>query len=90
MWGSTGNEYGYVCSLWSKSSTGREIIWGNTEEGKKIPLDPIAPVYETLDRTVLMDKGQFVRRAVAYVSHFSTCSHANDFSSSRKRVEEKP
>jgi hypothetical protein len=53
-----------------------------TEEGKIIPLDKRAPVYEVVaDLT-----GQVVaRRAYSiYVSHFSTCPKANDFSASKK------
>ena len=61
---------------------GKEIVWGTTEEGKKIPLDPRPPVYRKLaivNGELTVDRVDF-----ALVSHFATCSKANDFSSSKK------
>ena len=65
---------------------GKEIIWGKTEDGKKIPLDPVPPVYRffvTMEED-LQDNA--VERAGRnyMVSHFATCKNANDFSASRK------
>lgn len=76
---------------------GKPILWGVTSDGKKIPLDPRAPVYVVrvlecpgtdhqvirLERSSLID-GMEVdgEPQVAYVSHFATCPKANDFSSS--------
>jgi len=61
---------------------GREIIWVEhknpvTQEIKKVPLDPRAPTYRR------NEAGQWIR-SDAYVSHFSTCSQANQFSNSSK------
>lgn len=61
---------------------GKPIIFAKNETGKIVPLDARAPVYEI--------KKDFDGESVAsltqenfYVSHFSICSKANDFSSSR-------
>jgi hypothetical protein len=65
---------------------GRAISWGTTADGKKIPLDPSAPVYSILPE--LFPEGQHVERIeghAAMVSHFATCSHANQFSASKRR-----
>ena len=73
---------------------GKRIIWGVTSEGKRIPLDPAPPVYEVIGITG--DETYVGRRAAAgratpadgtlgfAVSHFSTCTKANDFSGARK------
>lgn len=58
------------------------MAWGETVDGKRIPLDPIAPVYKVvntgLSTRVERAEGSYM------VSHFSTCSQANKFSSSKK------
>lgn len=61
----------------------REIVFGLTEDGKRIPLDPRPPVYAVIGQN---EAGvPLVRRHVgAMVSHFATCPNANDFSGSRK------
>jgi hypothetical protein len=59
------------------------MIWAKTAEGKTIPLDSRAPVYEvTKDLT-----GEAIARRAegVYVSHFSTCPEANQFSASGKK-----
>ena len=58
---------------------GRKMLWGKTVEGKSIPLDASAPVYR-LDKV----KGTVERSQEFFVSHFSTCPRASDFSGSRK------
>lgn len=56
---------------------GAKILWGADEDGKAIPLDPSAPVYE--------EDGSVIRRTrLAYVSHFKTCPQANQFSATKK------
>jgi len=57
---------------------GIRIVWGTTPDGKRIPLDPRAPVYR-FDRTndtalliPLSDEDEGTRPYM--VSHFSTCS----------------
>lgn len=65
---------------------GKPIMWGVTEEGKKIPLDPKPPVYRVVhDRS---QDGKWTIRAIrkenCMVSHFATCPAANQFSASRK------
>lgn len=64
---------------------GKEIVWGVTEDGKRIPLDPKPPVYRLVD-----PEGQYTTRRVerdrtAMVSHFVTCPQANQFSRSRRK-----
>lgn len=66
---------------------GREIVWAlNSETGKRVPLDPMAPVYFLIERS-REDGGNECQRAPAqmYVSHFATCPQANDFSGSRRK-----
>jgi hypothetical protein len=62
---------------------GKPIVWGETIEGPKIPLDPRAPVYilspRRPDGTVVIK-----RTANALVSHFVTCSAADQFSGRNK------
>jgi hypothetical protein len=67
---------------------GRKIVWGyNPETKKNVPLDPSAPVYRIIDRTI---QGRVLRRVGAeeqvMVSHFKTCSKADEFSSSKRRT----
>ena len=57
---------------------GKKIVWGETPEGKKIPLDPSPPTYYYDD-----DSGECERTHNIYVSHFATCPFANDFSGSK-------
>jgi len=61
---------------------GKKIFWGITHEGKKIPLDASAPVYhfnpDEYGETIVKAKDM-------YVSHFSTCKRANDFSASKRK-----
>lgn len=69
----------------------KEIVWGKTIDGKFIPLDPKAPVYEMdcderTDPNIPQkeDSIPINRTHSAYVTHFATCPKANDFSASRK------
>ncbi len=63
---------------------GREIIWGKTEDGKSIPLDPKPPVYYPVAG---QGDGMVVRRGGGFVSHFATCRCASDFSANKRREE---
>ncbi len=63
-------------------SCGKEIIWAKTPEGKNIPLDAVAPVYDITLRDGIARKVSGV-----HVSHFSTCRKANDFSASKKKPQ---
>jgi hypothetical protein len=71
---------------------GKEIVWGTTEEGTKIPLDPRAPVYSLGPRKIGESAAfgethgdQLVKRtSLAMVSHFATCPKASQFSASNK------
>lgn len=62
----------------------KRILWGRSDEGKVIPLDPTPPVYE-IDSIERHGKAEIVvvRTRTAFVSHFATCSAASAFSSSR-------
>lgn len=75
---------------------GKKIIWGLTEEGKRIPMDPVPATYVCHGQGEDPVNGQHyrVRRAnpnkekaigQAYVSHFTTCPKASDFSGNRGR-----
>lgn len=65
---------------------GKEIIWGVTADGKRIPLDKTAPVYVQDHSFESADGEPVVRRpGTAWVSHFATCPKANDFSAVRKK-----
>ncbi len=71
---------------------GKRIIWGITPEGKKIPLDPGAAVY-TISRepgpTMAFIEPLYARDSDGekvrdhMVTHFATCSKANDFGKGR-------
>jgi hypothetical protein len=56
-------------------SCGRELTFARTPDGKVIPLDMVAPVYEL---EIDPDSGQAVaiRAPASHVSHFATCPHA--------------
>lgn len=66
---------------------GKQVIFVTTAEGKTCPLDPVAPVF-VRQRD---GEGGAVwaqdRSGEILVSHFSTCSRANDFSG-RNRGQE--
>ncbi len=64
----------------------KEIVWGVTADGKKIPLDPRAPVYQ-LGRVDIDGNQELSRTSMAMVSHFCTCPKANLFSGSNKPKE---
>lgn len=63
---------------------GKEIVWGLTGDGKKIPLDPKPPVYSFIgdgdEHSVPV-----IRHRGAMVTHFATCPEANRFSGSKKK-----
>jgi len=70
---------------------GKSIDWGVTPEGKKIPLDPSAPVYVITERSSRPDGSWGVQRTQdAMVSHFITCPDANRFSGSKRKVDARP
>lgn len=64
---------------------GKPIYWLNVE-GKSIPLDRSAPVYEITDN--VKSQGRRADRMRFAVSHFATCPKANDFSATK--AKEKP
>lgn len=67
---------------------GAEILWAKNENDKMIPLDAKAPVYLIKDvkdgETRCLRVGRDDLPA-CYVSHFSTCPKANEFSGGKKR-----
>ena len=79
---------------------GKPIVWGITEDGKRIPLDPRPPVYRVV-RVLIPDHGGncVVERERAHkpglevgsvlVSHFATCPKANEFSASGRETSER-
>lgn len=69
---------------------GKPVVWGETKDGKKIPLDPTPPVYKQfIDEfnNVWLERcfSELTRRPTAMVSHFATCKAANQFSGIRKK-----
>lgn len=70
---------------------GRPIVWGVTEDGKRIPLDPRAPVYRVVGSGVVKAERMVHREAeddvpLGYMcTHFATCSAAAQFSGSRPK-----
>ena len=60
---------------------GKKIVWGLLEDGKRVPLDPVPPVYTYNAET---EEATRVKFAVIYVNHFATCRFANDFSGTKK------
>ena len=65
---------------------GKKIIWAITAEGKNIPLEAVAPVFAvdeyTLDDGVVVNLARRAERT--FVSHFSVCPKANEFSGRNK------
>lgn len=62
---------------------GKKVIWGTSETGARVPLDPVPPVYRIVG-AASVGYAKLVRDKQAYVSHFSTCPSANQFSRSRR------
>lgn len=72
-------------------SCGRPIVWGETEAGKKIPMDPEPSIDGNLTRTASTVDGRihylikYYKRAretpgvTTYKSHFATCPDAKNF-----------
>lgn len=59
---------------------GRVMAWGVTPDGKKIPLDPKAPVYRIIERRPIaggQDEIIVERATAAMVNHHSTCPAVN-------------
>lgn len=65
---------------------GREIVWGQDAEGKRIPLDPRPPVYRVFDPPNAGEPHLVARMPNAMVSHFITCPKAAEFSRGRRRA----
>lgn len=69
---------------------GKTIIWGMTEDGKKIPLDPAPPVYTLSGFASPVDSRYSevarAKRTDFMVSHFATCPQADRFSANKKLV----
>lgn len=61
---------------------GAPIVWGKTDEGTRVPLDPKPPVYRVRE-----DLGGYAieRVEATFVSHFATCSSANRFSGRNRK-----
>jgi len=74
------------CGSGTRPGCGKEIAWGQTPEGKKVPLDMSAPVYRlgAFDQ----ESGLYaIEQVTGYkVTHFATCAHANNFSAAKKKT----
>jgi hypothetical protein len=71
---------------------GKPIVWGETRDGKRIPLDPRAAVYcyqEGLDgKDAVCDRALEINGTPTLrfmVSHFATCPKASEFSGRGKK-----
>lgn len=60
----------------------RKIVWAVTENGKRIPLDDVAPTYtvRTIQNPETGEYEDRAERSTARVSHFVTCPDANKWS----------
>lgn len=69
------------CGGGSTRGCGKPMVWAVIDDGegrtKKVPLDPSAPVYRIIEEG---ETPVVVRAHDAMVSHFKTCSKANEFS----------
>lgn len=63
---------------------GRPVTFARTDDGKVIPLDISAPVYE-LEVDVDGQEFRAVRSTSAHVTHFATCPKTSQFSRGRDR-----
>lgn len=59
---------------------GAPLGFGVTGEGRIIPLDLQAPVYCVTGEKDPGEHSGVVRTHLAFVTHFATCPHANEFS----------
>ncbi len=67
-------------------SCGKEIVWGVTEAGTKVPLDPSPAVYQIDSVDLAYQSDCKVRRTKsAMVSHFITCPNATQHSKKNKK-----
>jgi hypothetical protein len=66
---------------------GKQVFFAKDDFGKTQILDFRAPVYRIIPVEEELSGKHCVREYKSYVSHFSTCSKANDFSSSKKRMD---
>ncbi len=67
---------------------GKRILWIKTDDGKRVPLDPVPPTYVSFGAGG-MHVGRDTapsgwHRSEAMESHFATCSKANEFSGRNK------
>jgi hypothetical protein len=68
---------------------GKEILWGETAEGRKVPLDPRVPVYsviDTQDRVHGGKKTEIVRTSLAYAGHLPMCPNAHEVAKKEPHV----
>jgi len=66
---------------------GKQVLWAETVNGKKIPIDMAAPVYRIGFKGALTVAEKIES---AGVSHFTTCKKANEFSASARRKPTPP
>jgi len=65
---------------------GKTIMFGHAQDGRAIPLDPRAPVYDTM---TIDGKIRVRRNRQAMVTHFVTCPCADDFNKNNKPKDER-
>jgi hypothetical protein len=54
----------------------QEIVWGRTESGKRVPLDP--PEKRFVMKHTPDAEQLYVRMIPTYISHFATCPQADE------------
>lgn len=74
-----------TCGDSGRPGCGREIAFGLTPDGKRIPLDLTAPVYCVGPWDETAQAFRVERASIGYrVSHFATCAKASNFSRGAK------
>ena len=68
----------------------KKIVWAETQDGKKIPLDPSPPVYMLMRFKDQNDKWVYRcdKGGTVFVSHWATCPEA--YKAEGERAWEKP
>lgn len=87
-------EEGFCGEPDGKSGCGKKVFWIVTATGARVPLDPVAPTYvlhilnDASDppRMRWEPANQEAEQEPAFVSHFATCSAANNFSGRNKEA----
>jgi len=67
---------------------GRDILWAKSSKGFSVPLDPNITVYSVVDNVAVKVPPNLIGEKL-YVSHFSTCPNANEFSGKNRETTDR-